>query len=375
MSGSKLKVASSRWSLVCQSLGAAAWFLSLQCGLGETAAAENATPLGWTVSWGETNFVAHGVWGRMILLTNTHWLCVSTRFSRTNSVLQLQTSTNTARSWTWISEVAKGTRLLDNGELMQLADGTVLLTCRSLIEGQSYHLPVYRSTDAGQSWSAWSMIDANEGAPGTLKKRGLWEPHFYSLTDGRLAVAYANEKHASAKPAFSQVCSVKISSDSGRTWGDEITLAAEPGGGELRPGMPVVVRMRDGRYLAVYEIVGVGDADVFYKVSDDGVHWPTGLGTRIEGHHAGPWVTSLSSGRLLLTSCANTLSCSDDFGRTWHPADPPAWDFGPGKRFTWPAVYQTGSREIAAMISLGGVKMRFGTLHERGKQATPAGKE
>lgn len=344
------------------------WLLSVWCGLVSVVAAERpalsvAKPGGAAVAWGERKVVASpGVWGRMMQLTNGDWLAVSTRITRTNSTLQLRVSTDSARTWTPEGEVADGRRFLDNGELIQLPDGAVLLTGRSLIEAESYRLPVYRSTDAGRTWNYWSNIDANEGAPGTLQARGLWEPHFYFLADGRLAVAYANEKHASKQPAFSQVCSVRISLDLGRNWGDEIMLAAEPGGGKLRPGMPVVERMANGRFIAVYEVVEIGDADVFYKLSDDGEHWPDGLGTHIAGHHAGPWVTALNSGRLLLTSCANVLSCSDDFGRTWQPVNPPAWDFGPGKVFTWPAIYQTGSNEVVVMISRRGVHLRFGEL-------------
>lgn len=301
----------------------------------------------------------------MIQLTNGQWLCVTTRFARTNSALQIQISTSRARAWTRLVEVADGRRFLDNGELIQLPDGAVLLTGRSLIEAESYRLPVYRSTDAGRTWNLWSNIDANEGAPGTLQARGLWEPHFYFLADGRLAVAYANEKHASAKPAFSQVCSVRVSPDLGKNWGGEIILASEPGGGKLRPGMPVVERMANGRFLAVYEIVEIGDADVHCKISDDGEHWPRGLGTRIAGHHAGPWVTTLENGRILLTSCANLLSCSDDFGRTWDPVDTSVWDVGPGKHFTWPAIYQITPDEVAVMLSWHGVHLRFGLLGQQ----------
>ena len=180
-------------------------------------------------------------------------------------------------------------------------------------------------------------------------------------SDGRLAVAYANEKHASETPAFSQVCSERISSDAGKTWGGEIILAAEPAGGRLRPGMPVVTRMTNGKFIAVYEVVGVGDADVFCKISEDGVHWPVGLGNHIEGHHAGPWVTSLAGGELLLTSCANLMSGSRDYGATWSFLKPPPWNVGTGKVFTWPAIYEIATNQIAVMISHRDVQMRFGS--------------
>jgi hypothetical protein len=298
----------------------------------------------------------------MIRLANGHWIAVSTRFLGHESTLQLLLSKDAARTWTPLGEVSEPGRLLDNGGLTRLRDGSLLLTGRSLVTGDSYRLPVYRSIDTGKSWLPWSAIDANEGPPGSLHGRGLWEPHFYQLADGRLAVAYANEKHAAEQPAFSQVCSLKVSADDGKTWGSEIILAREPDGGRLRPGMPVVERMADGRFIAVYEVVGVGDADVFCKFSPDGVEWPAGLGQRIPGHHAGPWVTALADGRLLLTSCSNTLSFSDDHGRTWHPAEPPAWNVGAGKNFTWPAIYQLGRDEIAVMISWHGVQLRCGHL-------------
>lgn len=323
------------------------------------------------LSWGATQPVARGGWGRMIRLGNGDWMAVSTRFARHQSTLQLLQSKDAARTWTVAGEVSEPGRLLDNGDLIRLGDGTLRLTGRSLVTGESYRLPVYRSSDAGKTWSLVSTIDANEGAPGSLNGRGLWEPHFYQLADGRLAVAYANEKHAAEQPAFSQVCSVKVSADGGKSWDLEITLACEPEGGKLRPGMPVVERMADGRFIAVYEIVGMGDADVFYKVSRDGVEWPAGLGQRIPGHHAGPWVMALADGRLLLTSCSNTLSYSDDNGLTWHPAEPPAWNVGTGKNFTWPAIYQTGKNEVAAMVSWHGVQVRFGTLGNRNQPTTP----
>jgi hypothetical protein len=139
--------------------------------------------------WAATNFVACGGWGRMIRLTNTDWLCVNTRFAQSQSTLQIHSCTYLPGSWNLVSEVEEPGRFMDNGELIQLPGGEILLTGRSLIEGQSYRLPVYRSLDDGKSWTVFGNIDSNEGSPGTLKQRGLWEPHFFRLNDGRLAVA------------------------------------------------------------------------------------------------------------------------------------------------------------------------------------------
>lgn len=330
-------------------------------GWAATRAEPVASPLP-QLAWAAPRPVARGGWGRMIRLANGDWLAVSTRFLPQQSTLQLLVSHDQARTWTAVGEVTEPGRLLDNGSLIGLDDGSLLLTGRSLITGESYRLPVYRSTDGGKTWSQRSVIDANEGVPGSLHKRGLWEPHFYQLSDGRLAVAYASEKHAGATPAYSQVCSVRISADAGKSWGREMSLVRQRGGGALRPGMPVVAKLGDGRFIAVYEIVGVGDAEVFFKISPDGVAWPDGLGTRIPGHHAGPWVTVLSDGRLLLTSCSNTLSCSADHGSSWSSVGPPAWELGTGKNFTWPAIYQISGDEIAVMVSWHGVKLRSAML-------------
>ena len=94
-------------------------------------------------------------------------------------------------------------------------------------------------------------------------------------------------------------------------------LVSQTGGGGLRPGMPVVTRMRDGHYLEVTEIVGIDNAAVLCKISLDDTHWPPGLGAPIDLQHACPWVVSLTDGQLLVTSCSNQISTSEDYRRTW----------------------------------------------------------
>ena len=41
----------------------------------------------------------------------------------------------------------------------------------------------------------------------------------------------------------------------------------------MRPGMPVVARMGNGKYIMAYEIVGKPDCDIYFKLSDDGIFW------------------------------------------------------------------------------------------------------
>lgn len=319
--------------------------------LGQTAASAGGAP----VEWGSP-VVLGGGWGRLVSLDGEEWLAVTARYpAGTNSHLRLHRSTDGARSWSDLAEVREPGRTLDNGELGVLPDGTVLLTMRSLIPGQSYRLPVYASTDGGRSWVRRADIDASEG----LGERGLWEPDFQVLADGRVTVTYSNEKHAT----HSQLISQRTSADGGRTWGAETWAVAEPGGGRLRPGMSQMTRLADGRYLLVYEVVGIGNADVHAKTSADGVEWPAGLGRRVPGHHAGPFVTTLPNGLVLVTSCANRLSASEDHGGTWVRWEPVPWNLG--QVFTWPALYPLGSNRVAAVVVNQGVRLRPGVIAPR----------
>src|SRR6266404_335773 len=317
-----------------------------------------AGPVG-PISWGSTTVSIGDGWGRMVHLTNGNWLCVTAQYPvGTNSYLRISRSTDSCRTWTTLSTVKEAGRTLDNGELVQLPNGTVLLTMRSLIANNSYHLPVYASADNGATWTFRSNIDADDG-PAAQQGEGLWEPDFWVLHDGRLVVTYSNEAH----PGYSQLISERVSTDNGMTWGAESYAVAQTGGGSLRPGMPQMVRMANGKYFLVFEVVNSGNADVHCKTSNDGVTWPDGIGTKIPCQHCGPFVMSLPNGVLLVTSCENQVSYSEDYGATWQLNDPPAW---PAVfLFTWPAIYLTQTNEVGLMLVTNGVQLRFGSVSSR----------
>jgi hypothetical protein len=312
--------------------------------------------------WGAEVTLGRGAWGRLAPLANGDWLAVVTRFSKSEpSRLAIEQSTNAGRAWLPLSDVREAGRKLDNGHLLTLSNGRVLLTGRSLIDGQSYRLPVYRSADRGQTWKQIGNVDTSEGAPGTKRRQGLWEPFLFRLPDGKVSVIYSSEKHA----GYSQVLSQKVSPDEGATWGQEMRIVEQPNGGSLRPGMGVVARLADGRFFMAYEVVGLGRGEVHCKISADGVVWPPGLGRRIPGHEAAPFVTVLSTGRLLLTSCSNILSSSDDAGQTWRAVAESPWPAG--FKYTWPALYEIRPGEVAAEMSAGTLRLRFGTLRSESR--------
>ena len=322
-----------------------------------------------SITWGATitvNEAPNGAtFGRMVKLADSTWLAVTTVFPpRLTSQLEFVSSTDNCRAWKSVSKLVEQNRKLDNGQLVQLRDGSILVAMRSLVEGASYRLVVYRSSNGGRSWRYLSTIDANENPRGR-SNRGLWEPHLNLLSDGRLAAMYANERHADDKPSYNQVISQRVSNDHGATWNAETRVVEEPGGGLLRPGMPVWTRMANGKWIVVFELVN-RNADVNYKVSEDGMTWPAGLGARIAEQHCGPYVIALTDGRLLVTSCQNEVSVSDDYGATWRRIDPSPWTFG--YSFSWASIYQISSNEIAVMAAVprqdkkSGVVLRFGTL-------------
>lgn len=330
------------------------------------------------VAWGDTIRPGAAVWIRLLppVEPDGPWIAVRTEFRRDRPTrLVVAHSADRCRTWTDVGSLEQTARNLDNGMLFSPPvdpehPTRILLACRSVaVDKSSGRLLVFRSDDQGRTWADHGQIDASEVEPGQIFGLGLWEPFLYTLPDGRLACAYATERHAQANPPYSQICAIRTSTDAGATWSDqEHTLTAEPGGGKLRPGMPVVTRLPDGSFVAVYEIVGIGDAQIFVKRSADGLAWPDGLGQELPGHRAGPYVITLPSGRLLATSCSARLSYSDDGGRSWTLADRRGW-IAPADpertHLTWPALFHLGGDQIALTNSSLGptsYEIRFGTL-------------
>ncbi len=313
---------------------------------------------------------------RALRLTDGSWLCTYTGYEKGNrgylagprggTRIFVDKSAGGGKSWKQIAMLSDPGRDLDNGEMIQLPDGSILLATRSVRWQESYRLPVYRSTDNGKTWKYLSDIDSNEGKSGQLghPDKGVYEPHFYQLGPHTLAVMYSSEKHVVENPTYSQIISEKLSHDNGATWGKEIWVAAKTGG--YRPGMPVWTRMKNGKYIVTFEVCGPDNCRIHSKTSHDGIRWPSGLGTVVPSEIGAPYVLALKDGRLILTSNNHQVSMSGDYGKSWHLIAP-AFQGGPRIAY-WSSLYQTGRDEIMLLTGLrrpeGGRRIvaRFGKL-------------
>lgn len=322
-------------------------------------------------------------YGRMTKLADGSWLMVYTIYDNAGykngdahdlswqgTALQVARSTDRCRTWNVIATLRGDNRDLDNGEIIQLPNGQLRMACRSVRWQQSYLISVWSSVDGGVTWRWLSQPDGNEGFPGSLGNpdKGVYEPDFCLLDDGTLALFYSSEKHVTEYPSYSQIISEKTSADWGQTWGLETWVAWDSDRPSDRPGMPVITKMANGKYLVVFEVVGSRNADVFCKISSDGKTWNRGVGTVIPGQIGGPYVASLADGRLVVISNTGNVSFSRNFGAVWYLNNPPAWGNGTTKTYWWLSVYQTGPEEIGAVASVprpsGGtdVQIKFGTL-------------
>lgn len=288
--------------------------------------------------------------------------------------LQVAHSTDDGRTWAVRSTITDPGRDLDNGQIVQLGDGSLVIAYRSVIWQQSYRVQVMKSTDGGFTWGGKNTVDSNEGAtPGSLGNpdRGVYEPYMQVLDDGRVVMMYANEKYALSSPAYAQVISMKVSSTNGASWGSESFPVRDLTNSASRPGMPVFTPMANGSWALVYELCGTDGCNAWIKTTADLFNWGTGLGTRLVNQFSAPYIISLSDGRLVVTSNTHEISISRDFGQTFYLDDTQPFRHLNLDDNLWPALVQTKPNEIAVVVSAGrppvfnnghNIQIKFGTF-------------
>ncbi len=203
-----------------------------------------------------------------------------------------------------------------------LKAGTLLLSASDVCNDThsrmaSMQLQLYTSTDLGRTWQYLSsVIDGTAALP-------VWEPNLLLLDDGKLVIFYSSETHKT--DGYNQLLAHKVSTDFGKTWGSEVYDAAFPGGVE-RPGMVVIARLPDKRYVMSYEAVeGPIEDQVYLKYSPDGLHWnPTDRGTPIQSEGGEypvntpvvSWFPLLGPNGVLIVSSRSARGGGDPSGRS-----------------------------------------------------------
>ncbi|MTD59649.1 sialidase family protein [Amycolatopsis pithecellobii] len=133
---------------------------------------------------------------------------------------------------------------------------------------------IWASSDGGRTWSFLSEAARSHNTD------GVWEPEFDVDAGGTLWLHFADETEA---PRFAQVLN-RVGSVDGIHWGTkQRTLAIPPD--RVRPGMPQVRKLPDGRYYFGYEICNYGPrfCDPYFKISPDGANFgdPSAPGTPV----------------------------------------------------------------------------------------------
>ena len=207
-------------------------------------------------------------------------------YSHETPVFPIYESNDDGESWHRLSEIRdeeKGFGCRFQPHLLELP-----VTCGTVEEGtilcagniipsdfSSSCLHLYQSTDCGKTWSFLSEIVSGGHAVVDPREpdanRPVWEPFLTVTPDGKLICLYSDERRA-AGSGYNQLLAHKVSPDGGRTWGEEKIDVAFPGG-RLRPGMPVVAALPQGRFIMVYEMVNQDKIPVYFRISDSIEDW------------------------------------------------------------------------------------------------------
>ena len=143
-------------------------------------------------------------------------------------------TTDGGKTWefvSWIAPEPAGFAIMPS--TVRLGPDSFLTAIRRQ-EHQSGFLDLYRSDDTGKTWQFLSKaVETTGGNP----------PAMIKLKDGRIALTYGYREEPCGLRA-------KISTDDGKTWGDEIILRQDGGCWDL--GYPRIMQRPDGKLVNVY---------------------------------------------------------------------------------------------------------------------------
>lgn len=213
-----------------------------------------------------------GVWyPRMLLLKNGDILC-SFDTNEDGGRTKVKIIRSQDGGVTWSEPIVAAERAngdCANGQMIQLENGDIWIAYRVVnnADGNLYtSLEMSTSTDGVNFSVNKDALIAKESSKGS---GGVWEPHLGFIGD-KIVVMYANDNVSSSSSQQNLI--MKVWEDSG--WVQEI-IVSDGVKANSRDGMPVFDRLKDGRYIVVFEATDLpGYPFVLkYKISDDGFDW------------------------------------------------------------------------------------------------------
>lgn len=168
----------------------------------------------------------------------------------------------------WWSMLYQPTLFELSEDLGDLKKGTVL--CVGTTRANNHcAIVIYYSTDNLRTWKYLSTV-AEGGKCEMEKASAIWEG-FLILEDNTLYCFYSDER---GMTGGGQRLVVKKSKDA-VNWSEDIKVCDfEQENERYRPGMPIVTKMPDGRFLLTYEGVNMGSPHPgYYKITDDLEKW------------------------------------------------------------------------------------------------------
>lgn len=179
--------------------------------------------------------------------------------------LPIWRSTDNGETWTHLSDVPqlRGQPCLYElpVKMGEFPAGTVMACGNGVSNDRSKTpLDVAVSRDAGKSWSHLSTIAIGSPAPyNPASRAGLSRDNGpiwepFLGADSRGRLVAYFSDERDKKNAFNQLLDHVVSEDGGRTWGPLVYDVAIPDG-LSRPGMPIIARDGKGKYYMSYELV------------------------------------------------------------------------------------------------------------------------
>ena len=197
-------------------------------------------------------------------------------------VFPIYESTDEAHSWQYLScvedtQLGYGCRFQPHlfelpCDMGRLKEGTILCAGNMIPQNMGMTaLHLYQSSDAGKTWEFVSEIVRGENDEKHVMGLPVWEPFLLQSPDGWLFCYYSDERYKD-RGNYNQLLAHKVSEDGGYTWGEEkIDVAFADG--ILRPGMPVVAYLPNGKFIMVYEMVNQDRIPVYFRISDSMDDW------------------------------------------------------------------------------------------------------